>query len=742
MKRWFLLAALIPVIAGLARLRFDTDVLNLLPGDLPAVAGLKLYQKHFANNRELIVTVSGEFAEKATPLIAEGLRKSTGLVRSAVWRAPWEDGSENVGQFLAWLWLSQPPEKVDQLVGRFANAPATLAAARERLATSLDFARLGYDPFGISELGAGMNQQRNWFGSEDGTFRLIFVQPAAIPENLDALTDWVRNVRAEVAAVTKEVPADVGFTGTPAFTVETAAGMKSDMRQSVTATIILVAALFYWAHRRFWPLLWMLAMLVSSLIVTMALGGLIFGSLNVVSFGFAAILLGLGVDYALVSYQELLGAPGASAAEVRAHAAPGIWWSAGTTALAFALLSFAGLPGLGQLGTLVAIGVMIAAAAMLHGFLPLMTLRPPVVKTHGVPKRPSRETGWLLTVLLLIVCGGTLLVARPGIDRSADPLGSINSEASKAAKLIDDRMNRGAETLWLLIEGRDEAEVRERMEQLKATGADLPIEIWPIPARQKENLARLRGIDFGKLRIAAEEAGFTEDALTLARDALEAWKRNDGRIWLEESWLVNRVAAQTDRGPVALGLLRHRTNEPLPQISVPGVTVAGWSRLAGLLMERLERRLTILTVAMAAALVVCLRLALGCWKKVGLSFAALGFGFILLIAVMSVFGLKWNLLSLTAIPLLLGAAVDYTIHVQLALNRHADDAAEMRRTIGRALFLVTAAAVAGFGSLALASNAGIASFEIVCAVGMICIFLTSLYLLPAWHYTFARKTNG
>jgi predicted RND superfamily exporter protein len=139
--------------------------------------------------------------------------------------------------------------------------------------------------------------------------------------------------------------------------------------------------------------------------------------------------------------------------------------------------------------------------------------------------------------------------------------------------------------------------------------------------------------------------------------------------------------------------------------------------------------------------VICLRLALRTWGEVVLSFASLAFGFTLTLVIMSLFGLKWNLLSLTAIPLLLGASVDYTIHVQLALNRYHDDAHAMRRTIGRALFLVTAAAVAGFGSLGLASNAGLASFEILCAIGMICIFLTSLYLLPAWHYTFARSKD-
>ncbi len=43
---------------GLARLRFDVEVLNLLQADLPVVQGLKLYQQHFASARELVITVS------------------------------------------------------------------------------------------------------------------------------------------------------------------------------------------------------------------------------------------------------------------------------------------------------------------------------------------------------------------------------------------------------------------------------------------------------------------------------------------------------------------------------------------------------------------------------------------------------------------------------------------------------------------------------------------------------------
>ena len=41
-RRWFWLVALIPMGCGLARLRFNVEVLDLLPADVPAVQGLKI----------------------------------------------------------------------------------------------------------------------------------------------------------------------------------------------------------------------------------------------------------------------------------------------------------------------------------------------------------------------------------------------------------------------------------------------------------------------------------------------------------------------------------------------------------------------------------------------------------------------------------------------------------------------------------------------------------------------------
>ena len=94
------------------------------------------------------------------------------------------------------------------------------------------------------------------------------------------------------------------------------------------------------------------------------------GTISVVRMGFAAVLLGLAVDYAVVHYQEALAHPQMTVPEIRRAIAPSILWAAITTMSAFLVLNLGGLPGLGQLGSLVAIGIALSAWVMVMIYLP------------------------------------------------------------------------------------------------------------------------------------------------------------------------------------------------------------------------------------------------------------------------------------------------------------------------------------------------------------------------------------
>src|SRR2546425_12848928 len=160
LRHWPWVLALIPIAFGLARLRFDVEVLNLLPADVPAVQGLKIYHQNFANARELIIAVrapSAERAEACARCIGEPLSPRTRLTSSVTWQPPWLERPAQSAELIAFLWLNQPPEIFGQLTNRLAttNLATVLTAAREQLATSLspdEIAQLSYDPFGLTRL--------------------------------------------------------------------------------------------------------------------------------------------------------------------------------------------------------------------------------------------------------------------------------------------------------------------------------------------------------------------------------------------------------------------------------------------------------------------------------------------------------------------------------------------------------------------------------------------------------------
>ena len=64
MKRVFLIAGALfllgYVVFGLSRIRFDVDVVRLLPEGLKEAEATRLFLEHFAKEGELIVTVHGD----------------------------------------------------------------------------------------------------------------------------------------------------------------------------------------------------------------------------------------------------------------------------------------------------------------------------------------------------------------------------------------------------------------------------------------------------------------------------------------------------------------------------------------------------------------------------------------------------------------------------------------------------------------------------------------------------------
>jgi predicted RND superfamily exporter protein/lauroyl/myristoyl acyltransferase len=797
LRPWLWLLFLVPVVLGFLRLRFDVDVLNLLPGDVPAVHGLELYQRNFTDSRDLIITVrsptSGQ-TESAARSIAEVLRADTNRVASVLWQPAWMERPREAAELIGFLWLNQPPAVFGDLTNRLTgtNIAATVADTRDQLATSFsprDLALRAYDPFNLMALPEGatsgaetsFGDGEKLFASPDGTFRVIFVKARPDLINYRACIEWLRSIKAIVRAERDRgnIPGNavVGFTGSPAFISEISGGMQHDMTASVGITSAIIALLFWIFHRRWVPMLWLLVLLAVILTCTLAVGGLIFGAINVVSLGFAGILLGLAVDYGVVHYQEAMASPEAIIPEIRRAIGPSIFWAAVTTITAFLVLNFGGLPGLGQLGSLVALGVTLSALVMLFAFLPPLfnyrtkrrqaqiaagTFSGDVSHHHAPdPIAPWHKTAVFVTTALLIATIPFVAVfAFPQMDQTANALRPKNSGAYAALDEIKTNLAGNREPLWLIAQGRTETEIIRRFETVRAPleqalsnhtihAFTLPTLLWPQAEYQSANRPAAAEILTQReaLRSTLESQGFGTNSFFMTDAILNTWQAaldSPVPFWPTNEmsrWILEKVAARNTNGFLGVGFIFPNTNTPPgdatlvrlgDQLDGQGLILSSWDLLGPAILKRVQQNLWKLVVPMIVLILLSLWLAFRRFTEIFLSLSVLALSGFCLLTIMRLFGWQWNLLNLMALPLMLGSGVDYSIFMQLALRRHNGNIAAAHHAVGRALLLCGGTAIAGFGSLIISTNAGMASLGQVCAVGIAGNMLISVFLLPVW----------
>ena len=819
LKRWWWALLLAAVGLGLARLRFDVDVLDLLPDDEPTVQGLKLYQKHFTNARELVIALrapDADTAEKLSGELAARLRQKTNLVAQVTWQPPWMEHPEQLGELLAWLWFNQPPSDFAALTNRLApdQLKPALDQTRELLATSMspmDLARRSFDPFNLLTMpalanisGLNLDQGSQGFASTNGAYHLVYVESAVDLAGYRECDDWLEKIRAVVGELHSGKDKDswksvvVHFTGRPVFVEEIASSMQRDMSHSVGITSFVIALLFWLTHRRWKPMVWLLTLLMLILGATLALGGLVLGTINVVALGFAAVLLGLAVDYAVVHYQEALAHPQMTVPEIRRAIAPSILWAAITTMSAFLVLNLGGLPGLGQLGSLVAIGIALSALVMVMIYLP------PLFPERRQPRPNQPPFRWwdffvapsgcnaslhqgdrdtlvaqdirrgiaappLVVTLLIFLCASAVLMFRhPGVDRSGSALQPAHGEAQTTLDEMTVELGLPPQPLWLVIPGRDEAAVFQRITNagvlLKAAVKNhliadflLPDMLWPRGEFQSGNrvTAAALGETFPRLRAAALSDGFNTNALLLTEKMVQTWKQageSKTLLWPTNDmsqWLLKRFVARLPDERLVVGLIYPATNTVdetallalSKNLAAGGARLSGWELLGHATLRRVESKMWLVVAPMILLVLLSLWFAFRRATEILLGIAVMGLSGVCLLAVMALAGWKWNLMNLMALPLVLGTGVDYTIFIQLALRRHGGDLAAVRRSVGRALMLCGGTAVAGFGSLALSSNLGMASLGQVCAVGIGANALIAIFLLPAWWQSFSPKSK-
>ncbi len=690
-------------------------------------------------------------------------------------------------------------ERVRELRQRL-RTPAGAATARLLAADPLGFleALPGEEaaPIAPASGGAPIDPGSGAFLAADGSAALVVITPAA--GELDAAAG--RELAAALEAAAADVAAELGggiavhAAGGPLYAAQDETILRGDLTRTVTGSALGVALLLVVAFGGVREPLALLAAVAIGIVWTAGLAALALGSISGLGIGFAAILLGLGVEYGIhgaarYRLRRLAGRPPEAAiADVRREAGAAILGSAVITACAFLVLALADFRPVRELGVLVAAGVVATLAATAAVAAPLLVLldRRPAGSAPPREGRIWRAAGALaeaaaglgarrpkavLAAVALATAAAALALPRIVFDADPRAFRPADHPALAAEAVLGERFGVGLDAATLVVEGATAEEALARAAGVAAAArraiADDPASAgaaaataadWLPPAAALGERARARGGEPAAAAAAALRAALAEEGLAEARfrptlavlDALAAGEPPPPvpvGEWPE--WLRRAVVAVPpgEGGGAAVAV---RLTAPLgvwpdgPPAAVteaalaagPGTAVASLPRLVAEVQERLAGSLRRLggwaLAAVAAVVLVSFR---GRPLPALLALAPVVLGLVWTLGLAAALGLPLDPFSLQVAPLLLGLGVDNGLHaVHGAAGPGGFRAGALHRAVaaaGRPIALATLTNAVGFGSLALSRLPALSRGGLLVAGGALLCLAATLVVLPA-----------
>src|SRR2546423_1196020 len=388
---WCGVAALIIVCIAilLTSLRLDSEIFNVLPGRFLSVQGLKIYDHDFEQTRELTFALfcdpqDIDKLEEFAPVFAERLHQQPWCARMLA-GSPMTtaDGIRDLQWIAVPLLLNLEPATFDQAISIL--QPEKIRDRLHRLREQIEAGsprpefELSFDPLGLIAPAlkpfaeSTIIEQEQPLTSPDRTMRIFLAvtnQTSLSAFECQRLMRQVNAFRQTAGQGWAGSSLQILVTGRPAFVSEISLSMRYDVVATLLGSIVLVGAIFFAGFRRWLPLVGMGFCLLVSCLIALTFGQLFFGRLSMVSVGFCAILVGLGVDFAILTvgrYDQARtdGEPHRQAiATSVAKLGRAVFFGALTTAVGFLALVLSGAMSFSELGVLIAIGIFVAGLFM------------------------------------------------------------------------------------------------------------------------------------------------------------------------------------------------------------------------------------------------------------------------------------------------------------------------------------------------------------------------------------------
>lgn len=799
------LVVLVLAFLATGRLRFEADWLRLLPADRGALKVLKEDLQGFSRLERLYCLVEGENKSELIEA-AKGLRASLAHVEiggtpafkgvSSGMRTDMEGWEAVLSLYLSHPQLFLQGEGVEEFKRQLSDREiqSKVRQAKALLMSTLASGWRGIiqaDSLGLRELLFKQLQggspwapslAEGYLLAPDGKALLMVAEPSfasADVRSAQALVHKLEGLKGSFPGV------QISFVGPHTMTVGTAGVMQRDLLVSFLSSLAIVLALFYLSYRRWATLLFVGFPLLVGVQLTLGCAALFTKGLNLITVSFAAIIVGLGVDFAIHIYhryhhERAGGRRPEKAVEIAlTRTGTGVWTGGLTTIAAFLTLLLARIEGIVELGALVAAGLffcLLSITLVLPSFLVWAERR-------GYRYRPLRTWGLgrltsllkdyrrpvLVVLIVLAVCGG-YLGTRVRVMGGVEGFRPRGMEGIEVLERMQERFGGEGAGMTVLLQGADLDQLLGEEEAITAALRDQYTEgilfvthlaqFIPSVEKQRRVLSDLRReMDFQKaahsFERALEKEGLNPQAFARTGEMLRGLAAQEAPI---PPTTILQGLTRTPLGEVMERYVKGGEDDyrlrqeirfdparvdPLQlekaiQIIAPEAQCTSTELIALQLRGMVKRDFTLLAPLALAVVLVLLFLHFRNPRWVGMALTPLLAGVAYMLGASALLGIELNPANAVAVPLILGIGIDDGIHI-VHRYREKKDVGQAVKLTGRAVIMTSLTTMVGFGSLSTSHFPALASLGQLALLGIGSCLLTSLLLLPSLLMCVGKK---
>ncbi len=768
-----------------ARLHLQEDVMALLPKGDRVIADQLFVLDRFSALDRVYLDVSAENGDEETiTAVADKLYddlNASGLFE----RIHYQTSSDTMLDVITFL-ESNRPLLFDEAAAQEAEsllAPDAMAQRMQHLhrqlldpLNALTASQVRKDPLGLDGIflrraqrlnpvnSAPSDDGRIW--SDDGRHVLLIATPRFRSDETPHTENMAQRLAAIREACVRDAPSvRISYAAAPLAALDNAHAIKNDIARAMFASTVSLALLSMLFFRR-WSYI-LLSFLSSA--VGMALAAAVFGIVNPwisgISFGFAAAVMGITVDYSthLLFRVDNAGAEGPPVPAVARAMRTPLLTAALTAMAAFFCLRFSSLPGLREMGLLAVLGVLGSIVSALYA-LPYLVRKPrKAARRAFVPLTRYAEAfleyrqGHRLVLLALCVVVAAITVLGLGRVEFEGDMEKLNyrSPAARADETLIRNTWSGLIAAVAVVGGPSPDAAWEANERilpiLTALRSEKQIDsvqslapLLPSQREQQSNLQRWRQFWsperrtqlHASLERAATPLGFAEDAFeafwqsldiepevfelsaTPLRDIVEGFtaSRNSEHLIMTRFTLANDASL-----PDVAARLRE---------AVPDARVAYKRYFASHISRLVRNDLGWVACWASLSVLACLYITLRRAELAVVAFIPIGLSVLVTLGVLGLLRIPVNMFNGLFIVLILGEGVDFSVFLLDSVLERGSHGRKLQGDAIGSVFISALTSVCGFGALVCASHPAFFSTGIACLVCIGATLLTSLLLAP------------